>query len=108
MTRKNDPQIFEDVFEALDLPDAQDMRTRVGLAAIVTKHIRDRGWTQKEAAEHVGFSQGDISRLMNGNVRGLSEGRLEAVLVLMDLVVRITVSAPLRGETPGILVEMGL
>lgn len=104
---RNEPQIFDDVFEALGLPDAQDRRTRVGLSAIITKHIRERGWTQKEAAEHVGLTQGDISRLMNGNVRGFSEGRLESILVLMDLVVRISVSTPLRGEIPGILVEIG-
>jgi len=73
---------------------------------MIAEQVRARRWTQQEAAKRLGIGQPDLSRLMNGNVRGFSEARLERLLVSMDLVVRITVSTPGRNEKPGVLVEM--
>lgn len=100
-----DIKVYDDVFEALGRPDATVMRTRVRLAAVLTEQIRSRGWKQNEAAERLKLSQPDLSRLMNGNVRRFSEAKLEELLVRMNLVVRIVVSAPTGGQQPGVLVE---
>ena len=82
---------FADVFSALEVPDADGLRARVQMAAILTREIRASGWTQVEAAGILGVDQSDVSRIMRGNVHGFSQERLIRLLNILgfNVVLRV-------------------
>jgi predicted XRE-type DNA-binding protein len=64
------------VFRDLDLPDADELKIKSGLAIEITKAVRRLGLTQQEAGRKIGISQAKVSGLMRGDFANLSESKL--------------------------------
>ncbi len=79
------------VFEDLQLPEADARLAKAQLARIIRVVIQDRGWSQKNAAEVLGIAPPDMSDLMRGKLARFSEERLERFLNALDYDVRIQV-----------------
>ncbi len=47
-----------------DQAEAQVLTLRVELMAAIEKHIEAKGWTQAEAAKHMGITQPRVSKLL--------------------------------------------
>lgn len=84
LTRANpDPDLevtegSNNVFRDLGFSDeeAENLRIRSQLMISIKRYIKDQGWTQKEAAEHLGETQPRISELVNGKIGRFSIDKL--------------------------------
>ena len=88
------------VFADLGLPDAKTHLLKADLVARIDNVIRERGLKQVEAAQLLGLSQPDVSRLLRGNFRNFSVERLLRLLTALGRDVEIVVREP-RSERPG-------
>lgn len=63
-------EIFTSVWDAIeDTPvEAENMKIRSALMIAIKARIKRHGWTQAEAAQHLGVTQPRISDLMRGKV----------------------------------------
>lgn len=68
------------VFADLELPDAPELLVKAQLSAQIIRTLRERGLTQKAAAQMSGLKQPDISNICNGKMDGISVERLFLVL----------------------------
>jgi predicted XRE-type DNA-binding protein len=68
------------VFRDLELPDADGLKIKSGLAIEITCAMRRLDLTQQEAARQMGISQAKVSGLMRGDFSNLSETKLMACL----------------------------
>ena len=86
------------VFADLGLPEAAAELVKAQLTHQLAKHIKGLGLTQTAAAERLGISQPDVSRLMKNRPTGFSTDRLLAMLnaldVDIDIVLRPASPAP--------------
>lgn len=64
------------VFADLDLPEAGKLQIKSGLTVEIAKAIRERGFTQAEAAKRMGLTQPKVSSLLHGEFSNLSERKL--------------------------------
>ena len=81
----------ENVFAALDLPDADEWLAKAELARAIQKQIERRQLTQVQAAAALGGVQSDISNLARGRLAGYSMERLYRFLNALGQDVRIVV-----------------
>ena len=88
------------VFADLGLPDAKTHLLKADLVARIDNVIRERGLKQVEAAQLLGLSQPDVSRLLRGNFRDFSVERLLRLLTALGRDVEIVVREP-RSERLG-------
>jgi len=65
------------------LADADDFRLRTMLCGQLATIIEDAGWTQAAAAEKIGMTQPDISRIVNGRFDDYSTSRLLKALTTL-------------------------
>ena len=72
------------VFEDLNLPDAEELLLKAKLGYEVFQIIEERKLTQKEAAKILGVKQPEISRLKNGKFNHYSVERLLTFLTLLN------------------------
>ena len=79
------------VFADLGLPDADDHLLKAQLVSRIDGIIRRRKLTQAKAAELLGLSQPDISRLLRGHFRDFSLERLLRLLMALDRDVEIVI-----------------
>lgn len=63
-----------------DPVEYNSMAMKSKLIVILTKFIRDQGWTQTFAAEKLGISQPRVSNLMNGKIDKFSIDMLMEIL----------------------------
>ena len=84
---------FESVWDAIeDTPEeAAQMKIRSALMIAVKKHIKAQGWTQVEAARHLGVTQPRISDLMRGKIALFGTDSLIALLAAAGLEVEVSV-----------------
>jgi predicted XRE-type DNA-binding protein len=75
----------DNVFADLGLPDAAAELIKAQLTRQIAKHIKSLGLTQIIAAQRLGVSQPEISRLMKNRPTGFSTDRLLAMLNALDL-----------------------
>lgn len=80
------------VFEDMELPKPEERQLKARLARIINRAIRERGWTQQQAAEVLGITQPKVSDLSRGRLKNVSVERLMTFLTLLDHRVAITVS----------------
>jgi predicted XRE-type DNA-binding protein len=87
----------DDIFEALGLEDAAELRAQTLLGIEVCKRIRAMKATHKEIAVRLGITQPQISGLKHGKFDRFSSDRLIALLGAMgcDVELRVT-PAPRR------------
>ena len=88
-TRGSD-NVFADLgFEA---EEAMNLKVRADLMLDLTRFIRERGWTQEQAAEYFGETQPRISNLMNGEISRFSVDKLINLLARAGMEVRVEVA----------------
>jgi len=87
----------EDIFEALHLKDAAELRAQTLLGVEVCKRIRALKATQKKIAARLGITQPQVSELKHGKFERFSSDRLIALLGALgcDVEMRVT-PAPRR------------
>ena len=88
------------VFADLGRPDADTQLLKAELVTRIDKIIRQRGLKQVEAAELLGLSQPDVSRLLRGSFREYSVERLMRLLTALGRDVEIVIREP-RSQRQG-------
>ena len=88
------------VFADLGCPDAETHLLKAELVTRIDKIIRQRGLKQVEAAELLGLSQPDVSRLLRGSFREYSVERLLRLLTALGRNVEIVIREP-RSQRQG-------
>ncbi len=89
----------DNVFAALNLPDAGEWLVKAELARAIQRLIRTRGLTQIQAAAALDGAQSDISNLARGRLAGYSMERLYRFLNALGQDVRIVVRPKPRTRT---------
>ena len=81
---------FASVWDAIENTpaEAENMKLRSALMMALDEHIRGLGWTQEEAARHLGVTQPRISDLRRGKI----------ALFGLDTLVNMAVAAGLQVE----------
>lgn len=87
---------FDNVWDAIaDTPEeAASLRGRSVLMIALTELIRRRGWTQAQAAEHLGLTQPRVSDLMCGKFNLFSLDALMDMAATAGLEPRLSVRTP--------------
>ena len=93
----------KNLFEDLGYADPETHLLKAGLVTRIGDIIAETKLTQAEAAERMGLSQPDVSRLLRGNFREVSVERLMRMLTKLgydvDIVVRSAGKTKRAGET---------
>jgi predicted XRE-type DNA-binding protein len=87
------------VFEDLELPDAEELNTKANLAIEIARLIRKRSLTQVEASQILEIDQPKISAIVRGRLEKFSVERLCELLVKLGCDVDIRIRD--RRKTPG-------
>lgn len=85
--RKSSGNVFAD----LGVKNPEEALVKARLAHVITDAIKTRGMTQVEAAEFLGIDQPRVSRLVRGQLVGLSIDRLLRFVTLLGSDIKITV-----------------
>ena len=88
------------VFADLGRTDAEVHLLKAELVTRIDEIIRERHLTQTKAAELLGLSQPDVSRLLRGNFRDYSVERLLRFLTAFGRDIEIVIRKP-RARRPG-------
>ena len=80
-------------FADMGLANPEDRLVKARLASRIYDVIEARGWTQKHAAQVLGVSQPDVSKVTRGQLREFSVSRLLGFLTKLDNRVTITLSS---------------
>ena len=83
--------LFRDL--GFDVDASENLRIRSDLMIELSELIRNKGWTQAQAAELMGVSQPRISDLVRGKIDRFSIDSLIALLGSAGVRVRITTTA---------------
>lgn len=86
------------VFEDMGLPDAEERLAKADVAIWIDQVIRTRGMTQAEAAQVMGISQADVSKITRGSLRGYTLERLFRCLNALDQDVKIIITPKHAGR----------
>jgi predicted XRE-type DNA-binding protein len=86
------------IFADLGLDNADELYTRACLGVQVMKILRERDYSQKEAAELLGVKQPEISAIMRAKFSRFSQERLIGFLNKLNQKVTIQVSHHHQGE----------
>lgn len=79
------------VYEQLDFPDAKEMLVKAQLVTQIAEILRERGWSQQQAAKVLGLTQPKLSKMLRGQFRGISEMKMMDCLVRLGRTVKIVV-----------------
>ena len=79
------------VYEDLGYPDADERLVKAALVSHILDVMEELGLTQAQVAERLGTQQPKISRLVQGDFRGFSVGRLIRYLNALDRDVEIVI-----------------
>lgn len=92
------------VFADLGLPNAEERKTKVGLAYQISSIISERGLTQAQAGAILGIEQPHVSNLVRGRLSGFSVERLMEFLTALGRDVEIIVRPKAEGHTRGAII----
>jgi predicted XRE-type DNA-binding protein len=84
------------VYADLGWPDAEEMFVKAQLATKIREIIKNRGWTQQEAASVLGMTQPNLSKMLRGQFRGISEAKMMEYLTRLGQRVQIVVRPETR------------
>jgi predicted XRE-type DNA-binding protein len=84
------------VYADLGYTDSEDMMVKAQIVAKIAEIIEQRRLTQEQAAKMLRLTQPKISRLLNGQFRGVSERRLLRCLTRLGRDVQIVVKPAAR------------
>ncbi|MCL1825981.1 MAG: helix-turn-helix domain-containing protein [Betaproteobacteria bacterium] len=79
------------VFADLGLPDADEMLIKSRLVAKIAEIIETHGWTQTQAAQIIGLPQPKLSKMLNGQFRGISQAKMLECLARLGRNVQIVI-----------------
>jgi len=79
------------VYADLDLPNAEKLKIKSGLAIEIRKAMRKLNLTQQEAAKRMGITQPKVSDMMRGDFSNLSERKMMDCLTRLGYDVEISV-----------------
>ena len=85
---------YKSVFDAIaDTPEeALNMKLRADLLREIRAKIETEGWTQAEAAKHLGITQPRVSDLLNGKLSKFSLDALVNMLAALGVSVKLRVA----------------
>jgi predicted XRE-type DNA-binding protein len=88
-------ETFDSVWDAIsETPaEAANLRLRADLITQISAVIDERGWTQREAAEHCGVSQPRINDLLRGRISRFSLDALVNIAAALGTRVRVQLDA---------------
>ena len=87
------------VYTDLGYPDSNTMLVKAQLAAKIAEIVQGRALTQAQMAEILGLTQ--VSALLKGRFRGISEHRLLECLTRLGRDVRIVIKPAPRNRSNG-------
>jgi predicted XRE-type DNA-binding protein len=77
MTQKNDVYVSSgNIFADLGLPNPEERLVKAELVRKISETIKDRNFTQVQAAEILGIDQPKVSALIRGRLSGFSTDKL--------------------------------
>ena len=79
------------VYAELGFPDSAEMLVKAQLVVKIAQILRERGWSQQEAAKVLGLTQPKLSKMLRGQFRGISEMKMMDCLVRLGCAVKIVV-----------------
>jgi len=79
------------VYADLGIPSADEMLVKAQLATKIDEIIKDRRWTQQEAADVLGMTQPKLSKMLRGQFRGISEAKMLECLTRLGRNIQIVV-----------------
>ena len=79
------------VFADLNLPEPEELLAKSALGMQIFDAIRERGWTQAQAAASLDIPQPTVSLLMGAKLAGFSIERLLRLLLRLDRDIEIAV-----------------
>ena len=79
------------VYEQLGFPDAEEMLVKAQLVSQIGEILRERGWSQQQAAKVLGLTQPKLSKMLRGQFRGISEMKMMDCLLRLGRAVKIVV-----------------
>lgn len=92
------------VFADIGMPDPETHLLKAELVRRIAGLIEREGLTQGEAAERLGLTQPDVSKMLKGQFRPISVERLLRCLVALGQCVTIEVAPPGMQAAPEIRV----
>ncbi|MEM9444647.1 MAG: helix-turn-helix transcriptional regulator [Verrucomicrobiota bacterium] len=95
------------VFQDLGFENSSEYKAKADLAFQVIRTIERRKLTQKKAADLIGATQPDISKLKKGNLTGFTMDRLFSFLLKLDRNIQIQVLKPRSKAKQGVLELVG-
>jgi predicted XRE-type DNA-binding protein len=87
----NHPESSTNVYEHLGFPDAGAMLVKAQLVTQIAEILRERGWSQQQAAKVLGLTQPKLSKMLRGQFRGISEMKMMDCLLRLGRAVKIVV-----------------
>lgn len=86
-------ETFPSVWDAIEEShaEAENMKLRSSLMMALERHVRSKGWTQAEAARHLGVTQPRVSDLMRGKINLFAIDALVNMLAAAGLHVEVRV-----------------
>jgi predicted XRE-type DNA-binding protein len=81
----------KNVYEQLGFPDAEEMLVKAQLVVKIAEILKERGWSQQQAAKVLGLTQPKLSKMLRGQFRGISEIKMMDCLVRLGRAVKIVV-----------------
>ncbi|HEY1209341.1 MAG TPA: helix-turn-helix transcriptional regulator [Terracidiphilus sp.] len=79
------------VYAELGFKDADEMLVKAQLVIQIAQILRERGWSQQQAAKVLGMTQPKLSKMLRGQFRGISEMKMMDCLVRLGRPVKIVV-----------------
>lgn len=92
------------IFRQMAEPDADILEAKSAIGLAIAKRIKARGLTQQQAAEALGISRSEVSRIMNAKLARFTIDRLVSALQSLDPSARVTVVIG-ANAVPGLLSE---
>ena len=94
------------VFADLDLPNPEERLLKAQLAILIKRFIKNKGWTQAQAAEVIGIEQPKVSQIFRGQLGGISVERLMNIVNRLGHDIEVRVSVEEREEAQ-LMVRVG-
>ena len=89
------------VYADLGMADAAEMVVKAQLATKIGEIIKNRKWSQQQAARVLGLTQPKLSKMLNGQFRGISETKMLDCLTRLGRNVKIVVGPARRAAQAG-------
>jgi len=73
---------------------ASKMAMKMDLSIMLTSFIKEKGWTQQEAAERLGIQQSRVSELKNGKIEKFTIDAMFDMLDILGFRAQMAMSSP--------------